>query len=248
MESKTLIYEKTGKPFRTDRELVYQYQNAKDLDEWKDAAYELWSKYIRVVSIGKKQLIELAKRNGFRMYDIIEDYESIFWEKFINQLYGIQLERVAHLPNWSMYIRVMGYLQAMNRDEIKAYINWNSHTESIVESSDEKSTYVSNLDKQISKDKKNLVEDQYSKNEVQQIFWESLDELRSNLSESQKLMLNMKLKGKFNYEIQAKLKMTAVEYNQDMKVIKFLFDKLITKTAEKKGLNYNYRKICEALQ
>ena len=53
------------------------------------------------------------------MWDTIEEYESLFWEKFLNQIYGIQLERVTHIQNWSMYIRVLGYLRAKSRETEK---------------------------------------------------------------------------------------------------------------------------------
>jgi hypothetical protein len=249
MGRKPLIYEKEQRPFKSDRELVYTYQNAKDLDTWKEAAYELWDKYIRVVSIGKRELIELCKRHGFKMYDVIEEYEALFWEKFLNQLYGIKLERVTHLPNWSMYIRVLGYLRAMNRDQIKAYIKWSDNTVPIIEHWENDDITISNLDKLVSVKSTNEVHSIYEKDINQKIFWESIDCLKNDLSKSQKIMLNMKIQGKHNYEIQKKLNITSSQYSNDMMIIKFKLGKIIENVASKKGLkDYSYQKLCEELQ
>jgi hypothetical protein len=243
------IYDKKQRPFLTDRELVYTYQNAKDIVTWQEAAYELWDKYIRVVSIGKRELIELCKRHGFKMWDTVEEYEALFWEKFINQIYGIDLNRVTHLPNWSMYIRVLGYLRAMNRDQIKAYLKWTEHTEPILETWDNNDVVVSNLDKYTSMVSSHEVEDSFDKDLNQKIFWESLDTLKTELSSSQKNILNLKLQGKYNYEIQNKLNITPSQYTNNMMIIKFKLGKIIERVAKKSGLkDYNYQKLCEELQ
>jgi hypothetical protein len=243
------IYEKKGRPWKSDRELVFEYQNAKDLDVWKSAAYELWDKYARVISIGKRELVELCKRHGFKMWDVIEEYDALFWEKFLNQLYGIRLDDVAHLPNWSMYIRVLGYLKAMNRDQVKAYIKWEKNREDIIETGDSPEGYASNLDKQIAKEPASSIDDIYHQNLNKKIFWESIDTLKNSISESQKIMLNMKIKGKFNCEIQSKLKITPQQYTNDMQILKFQLGQIITKIAKKNGLNdYNYQTLCNELQ
>jgi hypothetical protein len=242
------MYEAKQRPFKSDRELVKIYQNAKTLEEWKDAAYELWEKYIRVISIGKRELSDLCKRHNFKMWDVIEEYESLFWEKFINQLYGIKLERVDHLPNWSMYIRVLGYLRAMNRDQIKAYLKWTDNNEPILETWENDGTIVSNIDKH-SSTKPNEVEFLFNKNLNQKIFWESIDKLKLVLTESQKIMLNLKIKGKYNYEIQNKLKITPMEFNNDLQIIKFKLGKIIEDVAKNNGVkDYDYQKLCEGLQ
>jgi hypothetical protein len=242
------IYEAKQRPFKTDRELVYNYQNAKTIEEWKEAAYELWSKYIRVVSIGKKELSDLCKRHNFKMYDVIEEYESIFWEKFLNQLYGIKLERVAHIPNWSMYIRVLGYLKSMNRDQIRAYIKWHDHNEPILETWENDGTIVSNIDKH-SSTQPNEIEYLFNKNLNQKIFWESIDKLKLILTDSQKKMLNLKIKNYSNYDIQTEIKISPDHFKKDLQVIKLKFGEIVSDVAKNNGIkNYDYQKLCEALQ
>jgi hypothetical protein len=244
-----VIYEKLGRPYKPDRQLVYEYQNAKTLQDWKNAAYELWDKYARVVSIGKRELIELCKRNGYHMQDTIDSYGALFWEKFINQLYGIDLSRVTHLPNFSIYIRVMGYLRAMNRDEVRAYINWGKNTQPILESSDDTDVVTSNLDKQTASDDSDPISGNFEKNNIQKLFWDSIDSLKETLTPQQKTMLNLKIKNKFNYEIQNALKMTPAEFNVNMSVIKAKFSEIIKDISKRNGLDeFDYKKLCLELQ
>jgi predicted transcriptional regulator len=244
------IYEKEKRPFKSDRELIYNYQNAQTIEEWQASAYELWDKYIRVVSIGKRELIDICKRNNLKMQDVIEDYESLFWEKFINQLYGVRLHDVTHIPNFSIYIRVIGYLRAMNRDQIKAYIKWKKATEPIIDPWEKvDDSGVSNIDRQMFISSPNTVNEQYQSDINKKIFWESIEELKSLLSPEQKLLLNLKIKKKKNYEIQLALNCKQDKIVEHLSQIKFKFGKIVESTAEKNGIkNFSYSDLTLNLQ
>lgn len=243
------IYEKYNRPFKSDRKLVTEFQSSVEGSaEWKDAVYELWDKYLRVVSIGKRELLAVAKRNNINISEIAANYGGLFWEKFVNQLNGIHLNRVTHLPNWSMYIRVLGYLRSMNRDILKDQLKWLKNTKEIIESWEDGDVVISSIDKYASSKYESL-QDQYDNDINRKIFWESMNQLKTSLSEVQKTMLNLKIRKKKIYEIQHLLNLSSMDYNNNMKTIKVKLNEIIKTTANKHGLeNFDYNKLCIELQ
>jgi hypothetical protein len=249
------IYEKFNRPFKSDRQLVFNYQNAKTIEEWKEASYELWDKYIRVISIGKRELIKLCNNYGMKMTDVIETYEGRFWEKFLNQLYGIRLEEVTHIPSWSMYIRVLGYLRAMNRDEIKAHLKWINNTTTIDihpgSQGYQEIFHYTNIDEQRLKEGGYEIDNSidYELNLSKKIFWESIEELKRSITTEQKYILNSRIKNIPNYQVQSKLKINQIEYKNQLFLIKSKLEQIIKNISEKNGLkDFDYSKLCLELQ
>ena len=111
------IYEKTGKPFRKDMELV------KGAQAGDQACYqELWEKFYLLRQKTKFSFLNWCKSNNIdstTTQDYFDGWDADAWEKFVEQMPGI---RVAELEakgynndNWGITIRLMGYWQTINR-------------------------------------------------------------------------------------------------------------------------------------
>lgn len=240
-----LIYTKYNRPFKDDRTLIREFQNAKTEEQWKEAAYELWEKYIRVVQIGRRELIQACLSNGYYMQDIIEEYPALFWETFIRQLYGVDLNKVKHVEEFSIYIRVMGYLKSMNRDFIANYLSWNTKTESIEKSSEDD---ISNIDKQAYISNFDRTHRDYEGSQAKKVFWESLEIWKKMLTPTQKTMVNMLVKGKGKTEIKVALRIPEKVYISNMFFIKDIFKKTVLKISKKYKTPFSYNEMLEELQ
>ena len=271
------VNKSTGKAFRSDRELVDEYQTnyaeeqrltelsqkktlgpiqEKKLRTSKNtrlkAIYELWDKYFKLRMKMKFELISLARRNNLHITEIVEEYDAYAWATFITQMDGIDLSRVEHLPNWSMYIRVWGYWRSMNRDILKEWFNWTLNTvpiEGIIKNDgkNETESSISNIDVQYAKDSHNSVENKYDMDLNKKIFWESIDQLKTFLTEKQKKLLNMKINGIKNSEILKKLNITNNIYKEQLAFIKSQFNVVIQEVGHKYNSNMNYEELTQAL-
>ena len=115
-----------SREYRTDRELVLTYQNTvKGGRENVAAAHELWDKYAALRTEMKNYLRTLCERNGFKMGDMLEEWDCRAYEKFINQMDGNRMERVEHIKDWKIHIRLYGYWKSMNRDMVREWLEKN---------------------------------------------------------------------------------------------------------------------------
>jgi len=254
------VRESTGKEFRTDRELVSQWQEytlkaSKALKKETKlahqnkanlAAYELWDKYFKLRMKMKHQLIALCQRNNIYMQEDIEEYDSEAWQEFIKQMPGVRLEDVEHLPNWSIYIRLWGYWRSMNRNILKRWFDWKNNTTPIFISNENNETF-SNLDKEIARHG-DLVDHNLHISKSQTILWESFDILKNKLSQKEKQLLNMKVQGKKNREIMSTLQINGRILKENLDRINGQLDLIIQSTSKKHGADMNYSELVASLE
>ena len=276
MGRKRKINETTGKSYRSDRDLVATFQNCsadverlttlkekgplgpiqqKKLVESEkkklEAVYELWDKFFKLRMKMKFELIDLARRNNLKIQDIIDEYDAYAWNTFYTQIDGIELERVAHLPNWSMYIRIWGYWRSMNRDMLKEWFNWTLNTtqiEGIAKSENEKGdSSVTNLDVQSAKSNHYTVEKDYDMNLFKKVFWESIEELKVMLTEKQRKMLNLKINGMKNNALLKEMGINKKIYTEQIKFIKNQLNVVIKEVSKRHSFDCNFDELFEAL-
>ena len=260
----------TGREFRSDRELVDIYQTNNEeyirlitLQEKKElgpiqlkkmnlaketklkAIYELWDKYFKLRMKMKFELISLARRNSLHMTELIEEYDAYAWNVFITQMDGIELERVEHLKNWSMYIRIWGYWRSMNRDMLKEWFTWTLNTtpiEGIIknDSKGEIDSSVTNIDVQAAKNTHNSIENQYNTDINKKIFWESIDQLKEILTVKQRKILNMKINGTKTLDIVKRMNITNKIYKEQIGFIKNQFNVIIKNVAKQNNVDSDF--------
>jgi len=255
------INNNTGKPFRSDRELVEQFQINLHLsstarkDHTKEkyqklmmaAATELWEKYFLLRMKMRAQLAKVVRDNNLYYPELYEEYDGEAWDKFINQMDGIRLDDVAHLPNWSIYIRLWGYWRSMNRDLLKKWFDWNINTTPIFSiGKDQGKESLTNIDVEVAK-KPTDIEDDLNIEINKTIFWESIDKLKEELTPKQKKLLNMKSSGAKNREILSELKINNKLMKEHLDYIKHRLDKIITQVSKQKGVEINYSELVESL-
>jgi DNA-binding CsgD family transcriptional regulator len=240
-----------GREFRTDRELVYAYQHCRKPENKMRAANELWEKYFKLRMKMKHELISLCLRNGLKMPEVIEEYDSEAWIKFIEQFDGIDLERVAHIQNWSIYIRLWGYWRSMNRDMLKHWFDWQKNTTPIhgVKTRDDKdlNDSLTNLDIHEAEHHHDQTHNDIEVNNARAVFWEALEQLKDEITPSQYKLINMKYKGIKNREIMKTLSISTKTLNDNLTDIKSKLVAVIARTAKKKGLDLNYNDLIEVL-
>jgi hypothetical protein len=201
----------------------------------------------------KHELIALCMRNNLYMPEIFEEYDSEAWIKFIEQFDGIDLSRVDHLPNWSVYIRLWGYWRSMNRDLLKKWFDWNTHTTPIFEVSagagdkaDNQST-VSNIDAFEAKHNGDNLTDEIELKNARGIFWEALEQLKTEITDKQYKMINWKYQGVKNKEIVQRLNINNKILNEQLLVVKNKLSKIIVDVAKSKGMETSYEDLLESL-
>jgi hypothetical protein len=245
------IYEKTGKPFRTDRELVYAYQHCRKESNKQEALEELWAKYFLLRMKMKHELIALCMRNNLYMPETIEEYDSEAWVKFVEQMDGIRLHDVDHIPNWSVYIRLWGYWRSMNRDLLKHWFDWKLNTIPIYSLNSEKSESVgdglTNIDVHEAAHHSNKIQSDIELNSAREIFWEAIEELKKEITPKQYDLINMKYKGTKNREIIKTLQINNKILEEQLVFIKGKLQKIIVNVSKKRGCQQTYGDIVEAL-
>jgi len=252
------VRETTGKEFRSDRELVYQFQNElaksqraridfnkqRAQDKAMEAAYELWEKYFKLRMKMRAELAALCRRNDIYYPELYEEYDSEAWQKFIEQMPGVRLEDVEHITSWSIYIRLWGYWRSMNRDLVKRWLNYHDskNVVSIYSVSKEDDSGLTNLDIDVSK-KGDPISRNLELETNRQLFWDSINCLRLELTDKQKQLLNMKASGKKNREIMSTLQINGRILNENLAFIKQRLNVIITEVAKKKGMEANYSEL-----
>jgi hypothetical protein len=209
------------KKYRSDRELVEQYQTATSQEKKNEAAYEMWDKFYLLRQKMKFELVTLAHKHNYKMQDIIDSWDAYAWEKFIHQFDGIRLENPAtKKPNWSNYIRLWGYWRSMNRDLIGAYLDFVknniSYEASLTDNEDDKG-----LEALIGT--KDNVDSETHKQKAQSKFWEAFDKFKETLSPKQKILLNMRAANAGDVEIRNKLGITKKIYEAEVYLLRERF-------------------------
>ena len=233
-------------PIKTDTELVYIVQTTKNLKTWQDATYEIWKRYIRLIYKSRWSLQRLCLRNHFNMEDVLEDYESIFWEKFVPSLYGVRLNEAGE--NFSLYIRLKGYLQSLNRDLVRAYMKeqmLNVGGDNPIDYEEEGPTVFDTFSysRYI-----NQLENDFEYQEIKKIFWAGMERLKQEVSQTQRIIMGMKVQGLKPMQIARKLKIKQRQVLQNIEDAKQKFVAIIEDEAKKAGYpDYNYDDLVKQL-
>jgi len=252
------IRESTGIEYQSDRDLVEQFQLNMDKaaaarkettrklysSRMLDAAYEMWEKYFKLRMKMRAEMAALCRRNSLHYPELYEEYDAEAWEKFILQFQGIRLEDVAHLPNWSIYIRLWGYWRSMNRDLLKKWFDWNINTIPIYsltrnDGKDSSNESLTNIDVEIAK-RGDQINSQLEIEMNREIFWEALDNLKTELTPKQKKLINMKASGYKNREIISTLKINGKIFRESLNFIKQRLETKIIAAAKRRNTNLTY--------
>lgn len=254
--AKRKLRESTGLPFRTDRELVSQYQISdykvtnskssnviqKHLALRNEAALELWEKYFLLRMKMRNELATVCARNGMHYPEMYEEYDSEAWDKFINQMNGVRLNELEHIANWSIYIRLWGYWRSMNRDLIKKWLDWHGRNTSDTFTSKDSDSEISRIDLQMADTGKDA-HDGYELNMNRDIFWEAMRRLESEMTTKQKKLISMLEVGEKKKDIAAKLKTTNKIIKENQAFLKQQLNSHIKQVAAEKGIDIDYNEM-----
>ena len=231
---------------RTDRELVTIYQKEIGPEKYK-AANELWDKYKLFVSKMKGELKRICKDNEIRMPDIFREYQNRAYEKFIHQLDGINMERVQHHKNWTISIRLHGYLQSMNRDLINAsykkYLR--EEPEAPVVQDNKESKHLKNTDVAGISLKRRFVEEDIYLETGRKVLRDALKRLDRTLTKEEALMLNMKYKGYHNNEVVEALGIDTNKLKAHLSQIQSRLNEFIIIVGNEMGVETSFSEINE---
>jgi DNA-directed RNA polymerase specialized sigma24 family protein len=95
----------------TDFELVEKSQQGD-----KKAELELWNKYEPLRIKKHNELLSLTNRKFDK--EEYDEWTQIAYEKFKNQMAGVRLNDIKKPETWTIWIRLNGYWNSMNRDII----------------------------------------------------------------------------------------------------------------------------------
>ena len=95
----------------TDYELVQKSQMGD-----KSAELELWNKYEPLRIKKHNELLNLTNRKFDK--EEYDEWTQTAYEKFKNQMAGVRLNDIKKPDTWTIWIRLNGYWNSMNRDII----------------------------------------------------------------------------------------------------------------------------------
>lgn len=231
------IYEKAGRPFRSDYSLVTEYQDTKSTE----ALHELWDKYDHLRLKKKGELNALAKRHNFEIADDLQNWDAEAWVKFINQMPGVERERIKNPDTWTIYIRLNGYWNSMNRDIIHALIKSKKHLLS-------SSSYDKDEEKEYQTNRMFVFKEDKDRKVYQSLFNSALAKTFSEISQQQKSIFNMKGQKMPITEISKKLNISPNDIRFSLKEIKKSLSKNIELSSLKDfGKKISYSEMVELL-
>ena len=239
----------TGK-YRSDRELVTICQSGEPgKPETIRAYHELWEKYGALRTTMKHSLRAFCKDNGLPCRDILTDWDCSAYEKFVNQMPGMDLKRVEHHKNWTLHIRLYGYWTSMNRDIVKRMMM-------------EAKREVTNFDIFFKKSKKadkddvcedfgvldlasfmngwRNIEEQVETQQAKDILWEAVARFDLTLDEKDVKLLNMNFAGYSQREVMETLGLNRHSLPEKLAGLKEGLSGYITEVGKEHGLDIDY--------
>ena len=140
----------------------------------------------------------------------------------------------------------------MNRDLLKKWFDWKKNTVPITPiasgEGDKKSEgNLTNLDADMARGPQMSQEENWDLEQSKEIFWQSIDILKNELSATQKRLLNLKAAGTKNREILAALKITNKSMKDSLDYIKSRLNIIIMEEALKRGIDMNYQNMVVSL-
>lgn len=183
------IYEKEGRPYRSDFELVKLAQKGN-----KAAQNEMWDKYFELRQKKRFEFLALCRNNKIDGQDDFDNWDAAAWEKYIAQMDGVRLHDIKSPETWQIWIRLNGYFQSMNRDLIHAILKKRAYEtqERTIGDDDSKQT-TTNID--IAAEEADLNSDPMKKL-ARDIFNQSYQKMELDLDKKQLKLLAMKQQNK----------------------------------------------------
>lgn len=240
----TPIYQKAGRPFRSDMELVI---NAQKGDE--ESYVELWDKFFLLRQKEKFSFINWCKKNkiDYSVYqDYVESWDADAWEKFRNQMKGIRINDLKakgyNNDNWGISIRLKGYFEVVNRtysnNIVKKLNNETSAIKFFGNNSDDESESYSAFDS-ISKNEDLL------KSYAQKLMNSSYTRMISDLNNKQKKIVTLKSQNNTVSSITRELGVKRSEVNDTLKFAKTRLEYWVENTSKKDGIPMSYSDMVE---
>lgn len=247
------FYEKEGRPYKTDWDLVVGAQKGDDA-----SFYELWDKYFLMRQKKMHQFIRWCQDHKIpwsRYQDYVETWEADAWEKFKNQMDGIrmnELEAKGYGPdNWGIAIRLDGYFSVVNRTYSNNLMKRLIHEVEIKDKSSDKnsaqqSSSSTNLDIALSNRDDPTVQSDGIKDIAKQVFAQAFDKMLIDLGPRQEL-IRMKGQNVSVTEICNKLGMTRKEVADTIKHAKERLTYWIDDVSRQQGVGMSYDDVLESV-
>lgn len=236
------IYEKTGKPFRTDMDLVIAAQKG------EEAAYvELWDKFFLLRQKEKFAFIKWCQAHKIEncvYQDYVESWEADAWEKFRNQMAGIRIDELkskGYTPaNWGITIRLQGYFEVVNRSYSNKIIKrLNNEMPNVAFYQNGDSDGVNIIEEVLSS------EDDGLKNYAKKILRKSYENMMKDLNVKQRKIITMKSENKSVSSIVRDLEIKRSDANEALKTAKERLEYWVEKASKAEGVPMTYADLVE---
>ena len=236
--------------YRSDRELVTICQSGEPgRPETIKAFHELWEKYGALRTTMKHKLRTFCKHNKLPYKDILKEWDCSAYEKFVNQMPGMDLKRVEHHKNWTLHIRLYGYWSSMNRDIVKGMMTEIAREVPIID--DFTRNPVLGFNEKVHKDFDTVdcigfrkgwqgIDEQVETQEAKDILWEAVARFDLTLDEPDVKLLNMKFAGYPQKEIMSTLGLNRDTMPERLACLKEGLGRHITEVGKEHGMDIDY--------
>jgi len=238
---------------RTDRELVLASQGGQGGKEGQEALCELFDRYAPLVNKMKHYLREICVRSGVWQEDVLDEYDGDAWEKFVTYVVpGMRMAEVAHLENWTIFIRFYGYLLSLNRGILRRLIR-EGRAAAESEAAIARKVTRNEKDKRNSSIDLNLLELRghvdtatlIHREKGREVLWKAIEDLQGELSAEDARLLNMRYKGFAKTAIKKELDIKEKAFNERVLDLKERLNRRIAEHGGKQGFA-DYRDIMAA--
>lgn len=226
------IYKKTGLPYRKDYELVKLSQKGNE-----EAILELWDKYFELRQKKRFEFLKICKSHGISYSEDFDGYDSYAFEKFHNQMDGVRIKDIKKPETWSIWIRLNGYWNSMNRDLIGKSIKISKNEKSEMPIGDKDGTSTSsttNID--IAYEGLSEIRDDQMKKMAQKIVNMSMKKMESELNEKQLKLIKMRMNSDTASKIRKELHVSDQSISQVLDYAKSRLSFWISEYSKKNNL------------
>lgn len=236
------IYKKTGKPFRTDMDLVIAAQKGEE-----DAYVELWDKFFLLRQKEKFSFIKWCQSHKIGNYvyqDYVDSWDADAWEKFYNQMAGIRINELkskGYTPeNWGITIRLQGYFEVVNRsysNKILKRLNNEMPNTTFYQNGDDDGVNI--IEEVLSS------EDNGLKSYAKKILHKSYKNMLKDLDIKQRKIITMKSENKSVSSIVNDLSIKRSDVNNVLKIAKERLEYWVEKASKADGVPMTYADLVE---
>ena len=236
------IYKKTGKPFRTDMDLVIAAQKGEE-----NAYVELWDKFFLLRQKEKFSFIRWCQTHKISNYvyqDYVDSWEADAWEKFRNQMAGIRIDELkskGYTPEkWGITIRLQGYFEVVNRSYSNRILKrLNNEMPNVAFYKDGDDEGVNIIEEVLSS------EDDGLRSYAKKILRESYKNMLKDLDTKQRKIITMKSENKSISSIVCDLEIKRNDVSKALKTAKERLEYWIEKASKADGVPMTYNDLVE---